>query len=704
MFDQSFATLEEMVVATAEMVRPPERLTVSEAASKYRYLDNPGSYVGYWPNEKTPYLVEPMDVLTSHEFNEMIFVGPARTGKSDMFFNWLTYTAKCDPADMLFVGMTKDVSRDWSLGDLAKAMRHTKALGEKLLPGRKNDNVHDKFFTNGMRLLIKWPTITELSGKTVPRVWLADYDRMEDDIAKEGPPFDLAKKRTQTYKRFAMAAAESSPGRPVLDAKWVRKTPHEAPPTKGILSLYNRGDRRRWYWRCLQCRDAFEPHFGLFSYPSSSDFMEAAEAVTLVCPHCGYPHLPEHKKDLQELNHNARWIKDGQVWLPNGEIEGKPRRTEGASFYLRGPAAAFQDWQSLVFNYLNAMDAYERTGDETQLKKTITADQGDPYTPKAMEGGRLPEDLKSRAQNWGGTKDNPIVPPEVRFLVATIDVQAGLRPSFVVHVFGISERGDVYHIDMFKIRESDRLDDDGKPLPLNPATHGEDWNVIIKSVIEKSYPLAGCPDMRMSIKLTGCDSGGAAGVTTNALNFWRSLRDDKEGRSYHTRFYLLRGEHKKDAPRVRLSYPDAERRDRNSGARGDVPMLFIHSNQVKDLASGMLGRGDTGERSDVSVFGTVHFPHWAEDWLYSQLTTEVRTAKGWENPNSKRNEAFDLLYYCLGLIIYPPINIEQLDWSNPPGWAAEWKRNDLVFKDGDKLPFSSTTVTYDLEALARDLA
>ena len=52
-----------MVLATSEAVRPPERLTV--AAEKYRYLNNPGSYVGKFKNSKTPYLVEPMVTLTS---------------------------------------------------------------------------------------------------------------------------------------------------------------------------------------------------------------------------------------------------------------------------------------------------------------------------------------------------------------------------------------------------------------------------------------------------------------------------------------------------------------------------------------------------------------------------------------------------------------------------------------------------------------
>jgi phage terminase large subunit GpA-like protein len=73
-----FQSLEQMVLATAEAVRPPERLTVAEAAEKYRYINNPGSYVGPYKNSTTPYLVEPMEMLTSLDHTQMVFVGPAQ--------------------------------------------------------------------------------------------------------------------------------------------------------------------------------------------------------------------------------------------------------------------------------------------------------------------------------------------------------------------------------------------------------------------------------------------------------------------------------------------------------------------------------------------------------------------------------------------------------------------------------------------------
>ncbi len=696
MSTQSFRTLEEMIVAASQMVRPPERLTVSQAASKYRFLDNPGSYVGKWLNEKTPYLIEPMNELTSLNYTGLAFVGPARTGKSDMFFNWLTHTAICDPADMMIVAMTKDVGRDWSIGDLAKVFRHTKELGGRLIPGKMNDNVHDKRFKSGMRLLIKWPTISELSGKTLPRVWFADYDRMEDDIGKEGPPFDLGRKRTQTFGRFGMTVAESSPGREVQDPKWMPRSPHEAPPATGLLSIYNRGDRRRRYWRCLHCRTPWEADFRHFNYPDSRDFMEAAEMVTLRCPHCEFDHEPSMKKALDEEGYNARWIKEGMQWQSDGSVTGRPIKTDIASFWLKGPPAAFQNWQSIVFSYLQAREVYETTGDEGPLKKTINTDQGHPYTPKAMEAARLPEELKNRAEDWGGTSAEPVVPDGVRFLVATVDVQAGAKSSFVVQVHGFGVGGDVWLVDMFKIRKSERLDQDGDPQLIDPAAYQEDWKLLVPKVIERTYALGDGSGRRMMIKAIGCDSGGKAGVTVNAYNFWRWLRDEHPA-GHFRRFQLVKGEASRSAPRIRLGYPDAQNKDRHSGARGDVPVLFINSNIVKDQLAAMLGRVDPG-------LGMVHFPIWAEDWVYSQLTGEIRNDKGWHNISGRRNEAWDLAYYALAIATHQPIRIEHIDWQRPPTWAQEWDHNDLVFSEKSAAPFTRKRESFDLAKLAKALA
>lgn len=96
-------------------------------------------------------------------------------------------------------------------------------------------------FRDGSFLQIGWPSITVFSSSDYKRVALTDYDRFPEDIDGEGDGFSLASKRTTTFMSAGMTLAESSSGREITDVKWRRSSPHEAPPTTGILSLYNRG-------------------------------------------------------------------------------------------------------------------------------------------------------------------------------------------------------------------------------------------------------------------------------------------------------------------------------------------------------------------------------------------------------------------------------------------------------------------------------
>ncbi len=657
----TYLTLEDMIVASADAVRPRERLSVSEGAARTHYVNIPGTHVGFFDYDKTPYLIEPQDELASLNFTGEVLVGPARCGKSAGAINWLAHTVRYDPADMMFVHMKQATARDWSMDDLAKALRSSPELKKRLTPGRQNDNTHDKSFLSGMRLLIKWPTITELSGKTIPRLWLFDYDRMDQNIDKEGNPFDLTRKRAQTFKRFGMCVAEASPGFPIEDAKWLPSSPHEAPPAKGILSLYNRGDRRRWYWRCASCNDPFEADFKHFIWPDSDDLLEAAEQVRLHCPACDFAHSHDMKYDL---NKAGKWIKEGQIWLPDGSVGGTARRSDIASFWLKGPAAAFATWTEIVHKFLQAKKEFDDTGSEESLKTTTNVDQGLPYLFKAMAAGRLPDELKERAEDWGGSADNPVVPHGGRFLVKTVDVQAR---AFVIQTHSIDDYGDIAIIETKKLRRSVVLDENDEWQTIDPATRPEDWDVLIDE-LRQTYPLADGSGRRMRLKIMGCDSGGREGVTANAYNFWRKLRDAGDGD--HLRFHLIKGDASKSAPRISTIFPDSGRKDRFVNARGEIPVQRVNTDIVKDMAFAMLGRVDPG--------GRIRFPEWAEDWLYNQLTTEVRMTKGWENLSRKRNEAWDLLVYAIALCLHRSVNLERINWDDPPRWCAEWDTNDMI--------------------------
>ncbi len=694
-----YSFVEEIAALSAAGVRPPERLTVAQSAEQYRFLNNPGSYVGNWDNTIAPYLIEPMEVLTSTEFTAMVFVGPARCGKSDLFFNWLAHTAKCDPADMMIVNMTQSTARDWSQGDLRKFFRDSKEIGKLKTPGRQNDNTHSVRFLSGMRLLVKWPVASELSGKTVPRNWLLDYDRMPLSIENQGSAFAMTKKRAQTFRKFGMTVAESSPGFEVENSRWMATSLHEAPPTKGILTLYNSGDRRRYYWKCPQCKHAFEPDFDLIMTPDTKDNMEAAEASYMACPHCGGQIFHDGSNGLpskHEMNQttlgNAKWVKDGMLWLPNGKVEGTPFRSDMASFWLKGPCAAFIDWRELVLKYRTALDEYERTGSQESLKTTVNVDQGKPYNPRHGDTERLPEILKGRSRDLG----ERVIPEGVRYATAQIDVQ---KSNFDVAVHGFDRHGDVYVIDRFKIRKSERLDEDGERWPVKPGSYLEDWDLLIEQVFLKTYPLADGSGRHMRIKKSCSDSAGREGVTTNAYNFWRRLRDSEEYDNLHRGFQLIKGASSNAAPRVQISYPDSDRKGRHAGALGDIPVMFINTNLMKDTLHQMLERTTPGG-------GMVHFPKWLPDDYYAELCVEVRTSKGWVNLKNQKNESWDLMNYSLALNLHRSIHSEHINWDNPPKWAEEWDDNDLVFMPQDgKIPFANKRDDeYDLSKIGEQLA
>lgn len=654
-----------MVRELADIFRPPERLTVSEAAEQYVILNNPGAYSGPYLNRTTPYICEPADELASRDKKGVIFAGPAQSAKTQgLILNWTAYNIKVDPMDMIIYCPSMAAARDFSTRRIDRLHRYSPEIGEMMLRNRDADNKFDKHYTTGLMLTLSWPSVVEFAGRPIGRVAITDYDRIPDDIDGEGAAFDLASKRTTTYGSYAMTLAESSPSRPIIDPeKWIKKTPHEAPPCNGILGLYNRGDRRKWYWPCPSCGHYFVGDFKHLEWDDLDDPVDAAETVRMVCPACTYKILPDERFDMQQW---GCWLKDGQWLDEKRRIRGVGLRSQYASFWLNGVAAAFQTWSTLVQIYLQAEDQYTKTGSEEALTKFYNNDLGEPYLPKAMETQRLPEIVKSRAEDWGSTQEEPTVPEHVRFLIAQVDVQANM---WVVQVHGIlpGTPHDTVVVDRFNVQKSRRFDLDGDRAWVKPASYLEDWDILIDEVIKKTYLLGDGSGRRMMLKTTTCDSGGREGVTSNAYAFYRKIRAEGLG----GRFHLLKGDPSPNHPRVRITYPDSSRRDMKAAAQGDVPVLMINSNIMKDTLAGRMD-------GMIPAAGMFRFPDWLPDWFYGELCAEIRSEKGWTNPAHTRNEAWDLAYYALATAISPLVNVEKIDWTNPPGWAQTWDQNSLI--------------------------
>lgn len=654
--------------SVAEIIRPPRRMSPSAAAAAYLETDR-----GRWDPALTPMLTEPLDALGGREYQGVIFVGPARTGKTmALVLGGITWVVTCSPGDTLVTQMSQDTARDFSRMEVDRALRHSPELAARMSPRARDDNTFDKYFRSGIVLKLGWPAVSQLSSKTLKYVLLTDYDRPtnRDNVDGEGPLWDLAAKRIETYMSRGKCLAESSPGEDYSDAHWRASSKHEAPPARGILSLYNRGTRARWYWPCQDCGFFFQAAPGLvnFAMPKfedlermvvSDDLMSlAAQYAHVVCPDCGVLH------DMQQrpaMNAAGRWVHDGQRIDRMGRIYNPRPDTQIASYWLGAAAAVYQRWDSVVLKYLQALQSYVRTGAEDELRTTTNTDQGAPYLPRSMAERRSADELMRRSEDEDWTKGS--VPRGVRYLVAAVDVQSH---KFVVQVFGFGRDMEGWLVDRFNITSSQRPEGQ-RFAAIDPSAYEEDWNVLLDEVIYKTYPLDGADGVLQPL-ITVCDSGGKAGVTERAYEAWRRFRRKGLAR----RFRLVKGDGRINGPRVKETWPDVSGgRARSAAARGDVPVLLLNANVLKDAVAGDLAR-------DVPGPGYMHLPRWLDTDVFDELTAETRTLKGWKKDNNSSNEAFDLHVYARAACV--ALGAERINWSRPPKWALD------PFEEGAQAP------------------
>lgn len=685
-----FASAKDIRRDIANLLKPPRRMKVSEAVAEYMRVPVGGGNSVKWDENTAPYILEPMNCLNSREYDAVIFVGPARTGKTvGLIDGWITYSIICDPSDFLLVQLTQEKASEHSRKRLDRTFRCSPEIAKRLSPRKNDNNVHDKYFRAGNLLKIGWPSINVLSSSDYKYVALTDYDRWPDDVDGEGDGFSLASKRTTTFMSAGMTLVESSPGKDIVDLKHHPKTTHEAPPTTGILSLYNRGDRRRFYWQCPSCSEWFEPSMAnMVGYRDDTDYVKASENARLQCPHCQSLVEPDKKR---VLNIGGKWLKEGQTIDKNGVIHGEGRNSRIASFWLEGPAAAYQTWAQLTYKLLTAEHEFEMTGSEETLKAVTNTDWGLPYLPRSALEQRRSDELMERREET----EKRTVPYGCRFLLAAVDVQGGRNRRFVVQIVGYGENSERWLIDRYNIKSSMRSNSDGESLPIDPSAYPEDWDLLISDVLNKQYRIDGLEGGFMPILAMAVDSGGEDGVTDNAYKFWRRCKRD----GLSKRVYLVKGDSTKRQKLITRTYPDnTSRSDRHAKARGDVPLYLLQTDQLKDRISNALSRETIGANY-------IHFPAWLGEWFFDELTYEERGQDGkWRKPGKGNNEAFDLFCYAHAIAILR--GYERIKWGDEDGiphWARLPGSNPNVIRKETAAPDMETESAVEIEQVKPQL-
>lgn len=642
----------------AKMIRPPERISVVEAANRYVNVRTSSGGVDKWDQTLTPYMVEPMNCLTSRNYSAVIFVGPAQSGKTQgLITNFMAYVIKCDPADFMIMQTTKGTARDFDTQVVKRAFRDSPELKKELAPGSKSDNTYDKVFKSGAILFQRWPSINELSGKPLKYVLITDYDRMTQNIDGEGSPFSLGSQRTAKFLSRGMTLVETSPGFEITDPKHKTNFHHEAPPCGGALSLFNMGDMRRWYVQCPECGEYYMPppdEKGL-DFIHDRDLFGATETaitrpVKFICTKNGCLIDVNHKKDM---NQTGLWVPQGCT-IENGKVVGEPIKSSIASFWFPGIFAAYSNPEALVEKYLKGHREYDITGSEQNLKTCVNVNFGAAYLPRHLADLEEHAGLSDRAEPL----ERYHVPDQARVLLAAVDVQGGKDARFVVEVHAIGVGLEQWIIDRFDIAFVSHGDSKRR---INPGSNKEDWDLLIDKVISASYRTQS--GKKMLVHLTAIDSGGEGETTYNAYEFYRRLK--KIGLS--NKIILIKGgSSKKETPIIR-----SFGKDQIGRLLKDVPIYLLQTDFFKDIVSSILRRTLPGGMY-------LHFAKWLSEDYYDELQAEIREDDGKWKKIRQRNESLDLNAYILACCWKLGINSDKFDWKNPPSWAVPLEANSNV--------------------------
>ncbi|MGV0982315.1 MAG: terminase gpA endonuclease subunit [Polynucleobacter sp.] len=654
---------EAMRTVAQDTLTPPDRASVADVARRYMRVSIPGGFSGAYDPSLTPYFDEPMADMTDRRIEMIVFAGPAQTGKTAALIDAAAVHAIiADPTDLTIVQPSQSSANDYATRRLDRIISQSPELQARQLPSpgllRK--------FTAGQLVGVAWPSINTLSGKSIPRMLLTDFDRMTLDLEGEGSPLDLARARTRTFRSRAKVIVESSPGFEVDRDAEPPVGEHAAPSAPGILGAYNAGSMGRWFTLCQHCGEPFKFENDRLTYPQNATPEVAGHAAAVVCPECGGLHTHEQKRDLNACG----------FW-----VHAKPDATV-KSYWLHGVAATWATWEAIVRNLLAARKHRDETGDATRLKSVVNVDFGEPYTPDDQVSTlEVAADYRARADNELAPRQPPILSGVV---TTAVDVQAR---RFVIQVHAWGMGGESWIIDRFNLSKSQRMQPDSSYAPIAPGVHAEDW-AVLDSLLDREYQDANGRVLKTSIVVI--DTGGTDSMTANAYAYWRRART----LGINDRVHLVRGfatRYNMRTPPARVQLSQADGNPRSKGRKsGAVPFWVVNTNALKDEVTAHMARGEPGPN-------TLHLPAWAGDWFFAELAAEERTAKGWAKRRAKaNNEALDLCVYSRAAFIILGGENGKLDASMPrPAWADE--------RDVYHAPPQQTAVQRSFGDLARRL-
>lgn len=267
-------------------LHPPEDISVSQWAEKYRILDSKSSATpGPWRNERTPYLAGIMDELSNFETDEIVFVKPTQVGGTEALLNMVGWIIQQDPSPTMIVYPSDTLSDSIVANRLRPMIAAAPTLRTRY---HENESSKTELQFDGMYLTaIGSNSPSQLASKPIRFLLLDEVDKYPGASKKEADPISLARERTKTFRNRKIFITST----PTL------KTGHIWKALEGADAV------KHYFVPCPHCGKYIELQWKQVRFPGEDgmSYADRAELAAYVCQECGGVITDRHKPQMLRL-------------------------------------------------------------------------------------------------------------------------------------------------------------------------------------------------------------------------------------------------------------------------------------------------------------------------------------------------------------------------------------------------------------------
>ncbi len=365
-------------------LQPPEDISVSEWAQKYRMLDaKTAAMPGPWRNDKTPYLTEIMNELNNYETEEIVFCKCTQVGGTEAELNMLGYIIGQDPAPSMVVYPSDKLGESISDNRIKPMVQSSPSLRERYheLRSQKLEMQFD-----GMYLTISGANSpSSLASRAIKYLFLDEVDKYPGASKKEADPISLAKERTKTFANRKIYMTST----PTIKSGHIWK------------NLLDCDVEKHYFVPCPHCGEMIELKFANLRFPKEEEDLTAsdrADQAVYVCQECGCLITDQHK---------AQMLRYGE-WKIAKENNSARRKIGYWISVLYSPFVRFSE---IALEWINSQ------GDNERLQNFINSWLAEPWEDTRLTTSA--DVVMERQTEF----DEFTVPSWAKFLTGGVDVQ-----------------------------------------------------------------------------------------------------------------------------------------------------------------------------------------------------------------------------------------------------------------------------------------